>query len=99
MAWELFVVESRPFLYRLTLRKREANTMNYRSREGWKNVTIWWGNAGDKSPYTPPFQAFDLRVKRVMQCSPVRGSNVTAREVALPYVTGVGGTKGAWAFM
>ncbi|KAL8793478.1 MAG: hypothetical protein Q9195_003961 [Heterodermia aff. obscurata] len=69
------------------------------SREGWTNVTIWWGNAGDKSPYTPPFQALDLRVKRVLQCAPIRDSKVTAREVALPYVTGVGGTSGALAFM
>ena len=70
-----------------------------RSREGWTNVTIWWGNAGDKPPHTPPFQGFDLRVKRVLMCALSKGSVVTAREVVLPHVSGIGGTTGAWAFM
>lgn len=47
----------------------------------------------------PPFQSFDLRVKRVFQRALLSGSKPTAADVAVPNVDGVGGTIGAWAFM
>ena len=79
--------------------ERRANPKRYRSRDGWTNVTIWWGNQGDRPPYRPPFQTFDLRVKRVLQRALVRGARATVNQVALPYVSGVGGVSGGWAFM
>ena len=72
----------------------------HRSREGWENVTIWWGNEGDKPPYAPPFQLFNLRLKRVLRRPLIEGSKLTVSDVSLPFaVAGVGGTKSGVAFM
>lgn len=66
------------------------------AREGWKNVTLWWGSEGEKAPYTPPEETARIRVRQILRTES-RGFR-TSEEV-VPCAGGVGGTKGGFAFL
>ncbi|KAL8831269.1 MAG: hypothetical protein Q9191_000958 [Dirinaria sp. TL-2023a] len=69
------------------------------SRDGWINVTLWWGNPGEEPPYRSPCEPWPIGLKRTLQrrAGGSRGHAVT--EEVLPYASGVGGTKAASGFL
>lgn len=66
------------------------------AREGWKNVTLWWGNEGEKAPYPPPEDTTRINVRQILQ---TESRGFRASEELVPCAGGVGGTKGAFAFL
>jgi len=66
------------------------------AREGWKNVTLWWGNEGEKAPYPPAENTTRISVRQILQ---KESRGFRASEEVVPCAGGVGGTKGAFAFL
>jgi hypothetical protein len=66
------------------------------AREGWKNVTLWWGNEGEKAPYPPPEDTTRINVRQILQ---TESRGFRASEELVPCAGGVGGTKGAFSFL
>jgi len=66
------------------------------AREGWKNVTLWWGNEGEKAPYSPPEDTTRINVRQILR---PESRGFRASEEVVPCAGGVGGTKGGFAFL
>lgn len=66
------------------------------AREGWKNVTLWWGKEGEEAPYPEPEDTARVCVRQVLR---MEGRGFRASEEVVPCAGGVGGTKGGFAFM
>lgn len=66
------------------------------AREGWKNVTLWWGSEGERAPYPPPEDTTRINVRQILQ---TESRGFRASEEVVPCAGGVGGTKGGFAFL
>ncbi len=66
------------------------------AREGWKNVTLWWGYEGKKALYSPPEETTRINVRQILR---TESGGFMASEEVVPCAGGVGGTKGGFAFL
>lgn len=69
------------------------------SRDGWINVTLWWGTFCEGTPYTPPGEPWPIGVRRILRRQAGGSKDYAVTEEVLPYASGVGGTKPASGFL